>query len=71
MTNTLLQSNETLLKNKEIANKNISELNDQVRDLVFFLEARRKVQTDPELEGGRVETRQSSRRKKGKRRSEK
>ncbi|KAG1146131.1 hypothetical protein G6F37_010338 [Rhizopus arrhizus] len=71
MANTLLQSNETLLKNKEIANKNISELNDQVRDLIFFLEARRKVQTDPELEGGRVETRQSTRRKKGKRRSEK
>ncbi|CAO3703937.1 unnamed protein product [Rhizopus stolonifer] len=73
MTNSLLQSNEALLKSKEIADQNISELNDQVRDLMFFLEARRKVQIDPDLEGGSVETRQtiSTRRKKGKRKSEK
>lgn len=73
MTNSLLQSNEALLKSKEIADQNISELNDQVRDLMFFLEARRKVKIDPDLEGGSVETRQSisTRRKKGKRKSEK
>ncbi|CEG69813.1 hypothetical protein RMATCC62417_05821 [Rhizopus microsporus] len=70
MTNTLIQSNEELSKSNELATNSISELNDQVRDLKFFLEARKKVQADPSLEGGSVETRQSSRRRKGKRRPE-
>lgn len=70
MTNTLIQSNEKLSKSNELAANSISELNDQVRDLKFFLEARKKVQADPSLEGGSVETRQFSRRRKGKRRPE-
>lgn len=34
----------------------IKELSDQVRDIMFFLQAREKVQSNPELEGGKVET---------------
>ncbi|CEP18415.1 hypothetical protein [Parasitella parasitica] len=55
------------LEEKEDREKAIQELNDQVQDLKFFLEAREKVQGNPELEGGSVETRTPQRRaKKGK-----
>lgn len=46
----------------------IQELNDQIRDLTFFLEAREKVEGDPELEGGTVETHtRQPRKRRGKR----
>jgi BRCA1-associated protein len=56
MTNSLLENNGLLLKSMEDREKAIKELSDQVRDLMFFLEAREKVQGNPELEGGSVET---------------
>lgn len=56
MTNSLLQNNGLLLKSMEDREKAIKELSDQVRDLMFFLEAREKVQGHPELEGGNIET---------------
>ncbi|KAF1799722.1 hypothetical protein V8B55DRAFT_1540964 [Mucor lusitanicus] len=70
MTNSLLENNGLLLKCMEDREKAIKELSDQVRDLMFFLEAREKVQGHPELEGGSVETRTPqprSKRGKGKR----
>lgn len=70
MTNSLLENNSLLLKCMEDREKAIKELSDQVRDLMFFLEAREKVQGHPELEGGSVETRTPqprSKRGKGKR----
>ncbi|KAL9551045.1 hypothetical protein MBANPS3_004447 [Mucor bainieri] len=68
MTNSLLENNGLLLKCMEDREKAIKELSDQVRDLMFFLEAREKVQGHPELEGGSVETRtpQPPRSKRGK-----
>jgi BRCA1-associated protein len=46
----------------------IQDLNDQVRDLTFFLEARDKVQGHPELEGGSVGTHtRQPRKRRGKR----
>ncbi|KAK4511035.1 uncharacterized protein ATC70_012241 [Mucor velutinosus] len=57
VTNSLLENNSLLLKCMEDRERAIKELSDQVRDLMFFLEAREKVQGHPELEGGSVETR--------------
>ncbi|KAG2235207.1 hypothetical protein BDF21DRAFT_431872 [Thamnidium elegans] len=56
MTNSLLENNGLLLKSMDGREKAIKELSDQVRDLTFFLEAREKVQGNPELEGGNIET---------------
>lgn len=56
MTNSLLENNGLLLKSMEDRERAIKELSDQVRDLMFFLEAREKVQGHAELEGGTLET---------------
>lgn len=56
MTNSLLENSGLLLKSMDDREKDIKELSDQVRDLTFFLEAREKVQGNPELEGGNIET---------------
>jgi BRCA1-associated protein len=56
MTNSLLESNALLVKGISDKEKAIQELEDQVRDIKFFLDARETVQGHPELEGGSVET---------------
>ncbi|RCH92563.1 hypothetical protein CU098_000557, partial [Rhizopus stolonifer] len=66
-TNSLLENNNLLMKDMEEKEKAIKDLNDQVRDLMFFLEAREKVQGNPELEGASVGTRQKRNKKRGKR----
>ncbi|KAG2199165.1 hypothetical protein INT47_009904 [Mucor saturninus] len=67
ITNSLLQNNVVILKSMEDQEAAIKELSDQVRDLMFFLEAREKVQGHPELEGGNIET-HTPQQKHGKRR---
>ncbi|KAG0170286.1 hypothetical protein DFQ30_002673 [Apophysomyces sp. BC1015] len=71
MTSSLLHNNDILKKGLEEKQQMVKELGDQVRDLMFFLEARDKVQDNPEMEGGSVETRsmpiQARRGRKGKR----
>ncbi|KAF7722381.1 hypothetical protein EC973_003191 [Apophysomyces ossiformis] len=71
MTSSLLHNNEILKKSLEEKQQVVKELGDQVRDLMFFLEARDKVQDNPEMEGGSVETRstpvQARKGRKGKR----
>lgn len=55
-TTELLSESQTL-RNKILEKKNIAqELCDQIRDLTFFLEARDKVQKQPELKGGDIGT---------------
>ncbi|KAI8373512.1 hypothetical protein EDC96DRAFT_583483 [Choanephora cucurbitarum] len=56
-TNTLLENNDLLVKNIAERDRAISDLNEQVRDLMFFLETRERVQGNPELEGASVGTR--------------
>ena len=49
--------------NKEVKEREISDLKDQVRDLMFFLEGRDKVQESPlknELEEGNIIVAESS-----------
>ncbi|KAI8379561.1 BRCA1-associated protein 2-domain-containing protein [Radiomyces spectabilis] len=70
LTASLLSTNDGL-KTKIDEQKNmIKELGDQVRDLMFFLEARDTVQGNPEMEGGSVQMQQSksSRRRGGRER---
>lgn len=56
LTTELLSESETL-RSKLLEKKNaVRELCDQIRDLTFFLEARDKVQKQPELKGGDIGT---------------
>ncbi|KAI9022710.1 BRCA1-associated protein 2-domain-containing protein [Phycomyces nitens] len=57
MTNSLLQNNALLKADLEQNRQSVKELTDQVRDLMFFLEARDKVQQDPDMGGGSLSTR--------------
>ncbi|KAL0083454.1 BRCA1-associated protein 2-domain-containing protein [Phycomyces blakesleeanus] len=57
MTNSLLQNNALLKTDLEQNRQSVKELTDQVRDLMFFLEARDKVQQDPDMGGGSLSTR--------------
>ncbi|KAI8387329.1 hypothetical protein BD560DRAFT_468721 [Blakeslea trispora] len=53
------KTNHSIIKNIAERDKAIGDLNDQVRDLMFFLETREKVQGRPELEGASVGTRKT------------
>lgn len=56
LTTELLSESQTL-RSKLLEKKNAArELCDQIRDLTFFLEARDKVQKQPELKGGDIGT---------------
>ncbi|KAI8987919.1 hypothetical protein BDF20DRAFT_295627 [Mycotypha africana] len=71
-TNTLVAKNDEALRLLTEQDSMIDNLKEQIRDMTFFLEARQKVQDDPNLEGGSVEVAprpKQSRKKKGKKRS--
>lgn len=55
MATSLIKNNEHLKEDNKTKEQTIADLSDQVRDLMFFLESREKIQDNPELEGGSVE----------------
>ncbi|CAO3680352.1 unnamed protein product [Umbelopsis vinacea] len=67
MTTSLAKNNEHLKLEMKLKDKAIVDLSDQVRDLMFFLESREKINDNPELEGGSVEVGPSAKGKKVKR----
>ncbi|CAM0143227.1 unnamed protein product [Umbelopsis sp. WA50703] len=55
MASSLIKNNEHLKEDNKAKEQTITDLSDQVRDLMFFLESREKIQDNPEMEGGSVE----------------
>ncbi|KAJ2955539.1 hypothetical protein NQZ79_g8466 [Umbelopsis isabellina] len=55
MATSLIKNNEHLKEDNKAKEQTIADLSDQVRDLMFFLESREKIQDNPEMEGGSVE----------------
>jgi BRCA1-associated protein len=67
MNKNLIERNDNFKLEVKLKDKAIIDLSDQVRDLMFFLESREKINDNPEMEGGDVEVTSSGKGKKARR----